>query len=101
MQCQQQKIIHLKMKVKLITLLSDLTPSPPNVDRSRQWKTRIIFQGRLQSTSARHTPPPHLFCPRHTFSALAQASRAVPASFWYQRFRTNRATILESGVVIR
>ena len=36
-----------------------LTPSPPNVDRSRQRKTRVIFQGRLQLTSARHTPPPH------------------------------------------
>ena len=37
----------------------------------------------------------------HTFSGLAQASCALPASFWYQWFRTNRAPILESGVVIR
>ena len=47
---------------------------------------------------SRQAPATHL---RHTFSGLAQASRALPASFWYQRFRTNRATILESGVVIR
>ena len=42
---------------------------------------------------SRQAPATHL---RHTFSGLAQASRALTASFWYQRFRTNRAAILES-----
>ena len=56
---------------------------------------QVLFS---KGDSSRQAPATHL---RHTFSGLAQASHALPASFWYQRFRTNRATILESGVVIR
>ena len=73
--------------------LSLLTLGAPNVDRSRQRKQASFSKG----DSSRQAPTTHL-C--HTFSGLAQASHALPASFWYQWFRTNRATILESGVVI-
>ena len=66
----QQKVCLLSGSVLFFMTCSSLhgnyglTPSPPNVDRSRQRKTRVIFQGRLQLTSARHTPPPHVFWPR-------------------------------------
>ena len=65
----------------------------PAVDCSRLLKTHSVSAG----DSSRQAPATHL---RHTFSGLAQASHALPASFLYQRFRTNRAAILESGVVI-
>ena len=71
-----------------------LTLDLPTVDCSRLWKTHSVSEG----DSSQQAPATHL---RHIFSGLAQASHALPASFWYQRFRTNRAIILESGVVIR
>ena len=73
---------------------NSFNPWHSEVDYSRLWKTHSVFRGRLESPSSRHTP-------RHTSSGLVLASRALTASFWYQRFRTNRAAILESGVVIR
>ena len=60
---------------------------------------RIVANGKHAffsvGDSSRQAPATHL-C--HTFSGLAQASRALPASFWYQWSKRTGATILESGV---
>ena len=88
-----QSLAELLMGHQLKSAISLLTLDSPR-------STAVAFGKHAPSSvgdSSRQAPTTHL-C--HTSSGLAQASRALTASFWYQQFRTNRAAILESGVVI-
>ena len=90
----EEQHIHCFNLIECLVPMTMLTLDIPKSTAVADGKPVLFSKG----DSSRQAPATHL---RHTFSGLAQASHALPASFWYQQFRTNRATILESGVVIR